>query len=323
MPAVTADTIKLPHITRIRPDSVPRGVLGTVDAPTRLEGEGFQVRRPFPGIDLSIADPFLLLDHLGAVEYAPGEAKGAPDHPHRGFETVTYIIDGAIEHRDSIGGGGTITDGATQWMTAGAGIVHSEMPPEYLVASWRPVPRRPAVGQPAGLAQVVTAALPGHRAPARSPCSPRPTAAPWSAHRRRARRATPAPDRPTRRSPMPTPPSSPVPGSTSPGDPTSTPWSMSWSATATSVSRRSPIREGQLAVFGAGDHLVVEGDRRLEGPRRTLEVLILGGLPIREPIVSLRTVRDEHPRGDHRGHPGLPGRPDGPDPAAHALTERT
>ena len=88
------------------------------------------VRRPFPGVDLSLADPFLLLDHMGAVEYAPGEAKGTPWHPHRGFETVTYIIDGAFEHQDTTGGGGLITDGATQWMTAGAGIQHIEQPPE-------------------------------------------------------------------------------------------------------------------------------------------------------------------------------------------------
>src|SRR5205814_206659 len=85
-------------------------------------GEGFKVRRATAGMDLSLADPFLMLDHMGAVEYAPGEAKGAPDHPHRGFETVTYMMDGKIRHRDSYGGGGIITDGATQWMTAGAGL---------------------------------------------------------------------------------------------------------------------------------------------------------------------------------------------------------
>ncbi len=90
--------------------------------------------RPFPGVDLALADPFLLLDHMGAVEYGPGEAKGAPWHPHRGFETVTYMIDGAFEHTDSIGGGGLITDGATQWMTAGAGILHNEVPPQDMVA---------------------------------------------------------------------------------------------------------------------------------------------------------------------------------------------
>src|SRR2546425_9158328 len=133
MPAVEAETLALPRIERPDLAAAVRPVLGVVDATVTLEGEGFQVRRPFPGIDPNLTDPFLLLDHLGAVEYSPGEAKGAPDHPHRGFETVTYIMDGSIEHRDSTGGGGLIADGATQWMTAGAGIVHSEMPQEDLV----------------------------------------------------------------------------------------------------------------------------------------------------------------------------------------------
>ena len=137
--ATTEDILALPRIPLPEPDAAIREVHGIVTAPTFLEGEGFQVRRPFPGIDMHLADPFLLLDHLGAVEYAPGEAKGAPWHPHRGFETVTYIIDGAIEHHDSTGGGGLITDGATQWMTAGAGILHDEVPPSWLVQSRSPV----------------------------------------------------------------------------------------------------------------------------------------------------------------------------------------
>src|SRR6266536_3833510 len=123
-----------PRIPAVDPSAADRPVASVSDAPTFLEGEGFHVRRATAGIDLRFADPFLLLDHMGAVEYAPGEAKGAPDHPHRGFETVTYMLDGKIEHRDSNGGGGLITDGATQWVTAGAGIVHSEMPTEEIVA---------------------------------------------------------------------------------------------------------------------------------------------------------------------------------------------
>src|SRR5919198_6325938 len=132
MPAIPADTLTLPRLPSL-PDARWRGVGRIVTAQRFLEGEGFQVRRPFPGMDLSLADPFLLLDQMGAVEYGPGEAKGAPWHPHRGFETVTYMIDGAFEHTDSIGGGGLITDGSTQWMTAGAGILHNEMPPQELV----------------------------------------------------------------------------------------------------------------------------------------------------------------------------------------------
>jgi len=133
MPALTpADTTILPRVDPAEGEPA-RPVVDVGDAPSFLEGEGFKVRRATAGIDLSLADPFLMLDHMGAVEYAPGEAKGAPDHPHRGFETVTYMMDGKIRHRDSYGGGGIITDGATQWMTAGSGVVHSEMPTEDLL----------------------------------------------------------------------------------------------------------------------------------------------------------------------------------------------
>ena len=128
MPAITpADATVLQRVDPAE-DAVTRPVVEIADAPSFLEGEGFKVRRATAGLDLSWADPFLLLDHMGAVEYAPGEAKGAPDHPHRGFETVTYMLDGRLRHLDSHGGGGVITDGATQWMTAGSGVVHSEMP---------------------------------------------------------------------------------------------------------------------------------------------------------------------------------------------------
>ncbi len=135
MPAITADTLALPRLPHLDESATAwRPVTTVVTAQRFLEGEGFQVRRPFPSAELPLADPFLLLDHMGAVEYAPGEAKGAPWHPHRGFETVTYMIDGAFEHTDSHGGGGLITDGSTQWMTAGSGIMHSELPPQEMIA---------------------------------------------------------------------------------------------------------------------------------------------------------------------------------------------
>jgi redox-sensitive bicupin YhaK (pirin superfamily) len=101
-----------------------------ITAHHQTEGGGFVVRRPFPTMSVDALDPFLLLDEMGPVDYGPGDAVGAPDHPHRGFETVTYILDGAMEHRDSTGAAGVIRDGAVQWMTAGAGVVHSEMPTE-------------------------------------------------------------------------------------------------------------------------------------------------------------------------------------------------
>jgi quercetin 2,3-dioxygenase len=97
-----------------------------------VEGGGFIVHRPFPTRQLMDFDPFLLLDEMGPVDYAPGEAKGAPDHPHRGFETVTYMLEGRFAHKDSAGHSGTLRPGDVQWMTAGAGVVHSEMPdPEF------------------------------------------------------------------------------------------------------------------------------------------------------------------------------------------------
>src|SRR3954463_6221376 len=133
MPAITpADATVLRRVDAAE-DAPTRPVLQVVDAPSFLEGEGFKVRRATAGLDLSWADPFLLLDHMGAVEYAPGEAKGAPDHPHRGFETVTYMLDGRLRPLDSHGGGGVIPAGATQWMTAGSGVVHSEMPTQELL----------------------------------------------------------------------------------------------------------------------------------------------------------------------------------------------
>ena len=116
---------------------------------------------------------------MGEVEYAPGEPKGTPWHPHRGFETVTYMIDGIFEHADSNGGGGVITNGDTQWMTAGAGILHIEKPPEWLVASGRAVPRLPALGQPAARPEVRRPALPGHPRQ-RGGAAPSPMAARWS-----------------------------------------------------------------------------------------------------------------------------------------------
>ncbi len=105
-----------------------RTVAGMVNSIETLEGEGFLVRRPFPKASFSEFDPFLLLDEMGPMNVAPGEAKGAPDHPHRGFETVTYLLAGDMEHKDSRGHAGRLRPGDVQWMTAGAGVVHAEMP---------------------------------------------------------------------------------------------------------------------------------------------------------------------------------------------------
>ncbi|HEY7399587.1 MAG TPA: pirin family protein [Actinomycetota bacterium] len=285
MPAVTPhDPLVLPRI-ELREGSTSRPVLAVVDARVGLEGEGFTVRRAFTDLDLRYADPFLLLDHMGAVEYAPYEAKGAPDHPHRGFETVTYMLDGKIRHRDSNGGGGVITDGATQWMTAGAGIVHSEMPTEDLVVAgglfhgvqlwvnlpgshkWNP-PRYQDIqasrlgllaGEDAGaVVRVIAGDVGGHDGPGS-------TFTPITyAH-----------------------------ASISPGAELRVPWRKSFNALvyvlagrgSIGAAERAPIREGQLGVFGPdGDHVEVRADATQDSNVPALEVLLLGGQPIREQI---------------------------------------
>jgi redox-sensitive bicupin YhaK (pirin superfamily) len=109
-----------------------RSVAHVIDAVRTVEGEGFVVNRPFPTRSLDHFDPFLLLDQMGPADLGPGEAKGAPDHPHRGFETVTYMLEGRMQHKDSAGNAGAIGPGDVQWMTAGAGVVHSEMPGDEL-----------------------------------------------------------------------------------------------------------------------------------------------------------------------------------------------
>ncbi len=136
MPAITVDDILvLPRVPEPGLAETERKVTSVTTAPSGYEGEGFPVRRAFAGVELPRLDPFIHMDQMGEVDYGPGEPKGTPWHPHRGFETVTYIIDGTFRHQDSNGGGGLITNGDTQWMTAGGGILHIEAPPEELVVS--------------------------------------------------------------------------------------------------------------------------------------------------------------------------------------------
>jgi redox-sensitive bicupin YhaK (pirin superfamily) len=115
-------------------EEVERKLVMLNSAPSGLEGEGFPVKRAFYGVPYEMLDPFVHMDQMGEVDYGLGEPKGTPWHPHRGFETVTYMLEGTFVHKDSNGGGGIITSGDTQWMTAGNGILHIETPPEELVA---------------------------------------------------------------------------------------------------------------------------------------------------------------------------------------------
>jgi quercetin 2,3-dioxygenase len=286
MPAVTVeDPLTLPAIERPDPaTTTPRPVVSVTTAPSGFEGLGFPVRRAFAGVDPSLLDPFVHMDQMGEVEYAPGEPKGTDWHPHRGFETVTYMIDGTFEHHDSTGGGGLITNGATQWMTAGAGILHIETPPQELVASgglfhgiqlWVNLPASEKWVDPryqdiaagsvtllrsedgGAVVRVVAGDVAGHRGPG-------------ATHT----------------------PIALVHATLSPGAELALPWPRDFNALAYVLGGRGtignegrPISTGQLAVFGPGDTLTVRADEH-QDRTSALDVLLLGGLPIREPVVA-------------------------------------
>ena len=220
MPAVTADTATVPTLTVPTTAVNPRAVRSVTTAPEGFEGEGFPVRRAFAGVTSPTSTRSSTWTRWARSTTRPGEPKGTDWHPHRGFETVTYIIDGTFLHQDSHGGGGVITDGATQWMTAGGGILHIETPPEELVISgglfhgiqlWVNLPAKD---------KMVAPALPEPRGRARSRCCRRPTAARSCASSPATSAATRARARRTRRSSSPTPRSPPAPGSSCPGEPT-------------------------------------------------------------------------------------------------------
>ena len=280
MPAVTADTLQLPRLPEPGPDTRPRTVRSVTTAPTGFEGEGVPVRRAFAGVNVAELDPFIHMDEMGEVDYAPGEPRGTDWHPHRGFETVTYMIDGTFQHQDSHGGGGLITDGATQWMTAGGGILHIETPPEELVVSggrfhgiqlWVNLPAKDKFAPPryqnlegnqvallsspdgGALVRLIAGELAGQGGPGD-------TNTPITfAH-----------------------------ATVSPGARLEVPWRNDFNALAYVLSgsgtvggERRPVGPGQLVVFGAGDAVVVDADTG-----HTLDVLLLGGRPIREPVAA-------------------------------------
>jgi hypothetical protein len=297
MPAITADTLTLPRLPELpAAQSNWRGVSKVVTATRHLEGEGFEVRRPFPGVDLSLADPFLLLDHMGAVEYAPGEARGTPWHPHRGFETVTYMIDGAFEHQDTTGGGGLITDGDTQWMTAGSGLQHIEKPPEALVASgglfhgvqlWVNLPRSAKWAAPRyqdiGARDATLVASPDGGALVRIIAG--------------TVRSEPASGAASEVGGYKGPGSTFTPitylhATVAAGARLDLPWPADFNALVYVLTGRGtvgpqgrPLDEGQLAVFGPGAALTMQAaDSQPLAAAGNWDVLVLGGLPIREPV---------------------------------------
>jgi len=284
MPAITVpDITVLPRIAA-PVGARPRTVRQVTIAPQGMEGEGFPVRRAFAGVDLADLDPFIHLDQMGEVEYAPGEPKGTPWHPHRGFETVTYLLDGEFIHADSHGGGGIIKDGDTQWMTAGAGVLHIETPPESLVMSgglfhgfqlWVNLPKvlkmSPPRYQDINHTQITMATTHDGGTLLRVIAGQLgDVSGPGVTHT----------------------PITMVHATIAPGAQMSIPWRNDFNALAYALSgdgkvgaTGQPIGTGQLAVFGEGDSLVISADsvqdaRHAQG----LDVLLLGGLPIREPI---------------------------------------
>jgi len=294
MPAVTVDDILvLPRVPEPDVTITERKVTSVTTAPSGFEGEGFPVRRAFAGVDLPRLDPFVHMDQMGEVDYGPGEPKGTPWHPHRGFETVTYIIDGTFRHQDSNGGGGLITNGDTQWMTAGAGILHIEAPPEELVVSgglfhgfqlWVNLPARLKMTAPryqdirAGQVALLASADGGALlrviagdfdvAPrgGQGGSSPRAdTAGPGITHT----------------------PISLVHATVSAGAQVRLPWRADFNSLAYVLAgsgfagaEKRPVRMGQLAVFGAG------GAITFAAGAQDMDVLLLGGEPIREPVAA-------------------------------------
>jgi len=283
MPAITVDdTLQLPRVD-VPIGQRDRSIVSITTAPTGFEGEGFPVKRAFAGVDQALLDPFIHLDQMGEVEYAPGEPKGTPWHPHRGFETVTYMIDGIMEHQDSNGGGGVITNGDTQWMTAGAGILHIETPPEHLVISgglfhgfqlWVNLPGKDKFLPPryqdirggdvallttpdgGALLRVIAGDLAGH-------------AGPGDTHT----------------------PITMIHATIAPGASVTLPWRNDFNALAyllngdaTFGMERRPMHSGQLAVYGDGGSISVVANESQESRHPTVDVLFLGGLPIREPV---------------------------------------
>jgi quercetin 2,3-dioxygenase len=283
MPAVTADTLTLPRLPEPAAGAAERPVAGVTAAPSGFEGEGFPVRRAFAGVPLEALDPFVHLDQMGAVDYGPGEPRGTDWHPHRGFETVTYMLDGTFQHQDSHGGGGVITDGATQWMTAGGGILHIETPPEELVVSgglfhglqlWVNLPSADKMAPPryqslegeqatlltsedgGALVRIIAGDVGGH-------------AGPGATHT----------------------PITFLHATVAPGARLHLPWRPDFNALAYVLSGSGragsegrPVGEGDLVVFGPGDHLLLQAADRQSSATPNLEVVVLGGRPIREPI---------------------------------------
>jgi hypothetical protein len=286
MPAVSVENpLELPKVVVPLAADRARTIKLVTTAPKGLEGEGFPVRRAFAGIEQADLDPFVHMDQMGEVDYGPGEPKGTPWHPHRGFETVTYMMEGTFLHQDSIGGGGVIENGATQWMTAGAGILHIERPPDALIDSgglfhgvqlWVNLPAKLKMTNPRYQdigAQAVTLLTNENgdaiiRVIAGSLGD---IEGPGSTHT----------------------PITLLHVSLLPGGELILPWNPNFNALTYVLAGegtvgldRRPIGEGQMAVHVDGDFLVLSSNSSQNSRTKAFEVLILGGEPIREPVAT-------------------------------------
>jgi quercetin 2,3-dioxygenase len=284
MPAVTVDDLTvLSRLTEPGLGDTVRPVVDVTTAPRGYEGEGFPVRRAFAGVDLAALDPFVHMDQMGEVNYAPGEPRGTSWHPHRGFETVTYMIDGVMDHQDSHGGGGSITNGDTQWMTAGSGLLHIETPPEWLVTSgglfhgvqlWVNLPRAEKWAQPRY--QDLRSSQLGLITTADAGALVRVIAGNVGSHKGPGSTYTPM---------------AMVHATLAPGSRLDLPWNVDFNAlvyvlggSGTVGLEKRPIQSGQLAVLGRGDFVTVAASEHQEGRTPAMDVLVLGGQPIREPV---------------------------------------
>ncbi len=300
MPAITAETASLAQLPPERHDQRDRPVRTITTAPSGFEGEGFPVRRGFAGVPLADLDPFVHFDQMGEVEYAPMEPKGTPWHPHRGFETVTYMIDGEMVHQDSHGGGGLIADSATQWMTAGSGILHIETPPEALVRAgglfhgvqlWVNLPAKDKMTPPA------YQAIEGDELTLLSSADGGALVRVIAGEVSLGDRAVSGPG--STRSPI-----TMLHATLQPGAQLVLPWNPTHNALAYVLAgsgragvEAAPIATGHLALFGDGDRMRLRADPVQESRHPAVEVVILGGAPIGEPVAHagpfVMNTRDE------------------------------
>jgi redox-sensitive bicupin YhaK (pirin superfamily) len=269
MPAATADALTLPRFAAA-PTAASRSVLSVTRGPRAFEGEGFPVRRAFAGVPSDQLDPFIHMDQMGEVEYGAGEPKGTPWHPHRGFETFTYLIDGQFLHQDS---------------NAGDGILHIETPPEALVESgglfhgvqlWINLPRAKkriapqyqdlqgndsvmvASADGGSYVRVLAGAVGGHQGPGISHT-----------------------------------PLAITHVTVAPGGSISIPWPSNFNALAYVLAgsgaigaEQRIISEGQLAVLVNGDLIQISADAKQDSRTENLEIFLIGGVPLREPVVA-------------------------------------